>query len=109
MAYHDYRGIVADRGEQKSLVEDLGDSKILFLRNHGVLTAGESVSAAWYLMYQLLRATAIQSHASGCALGEDANLIVPADRTVEKTFDVMQRKSFSGALYGVKELSAYMR
>lgn len=109
VAYHDYHGIVVDRGEQKSLVEDLGDKNILFLRNHGVLTASDSVGAAWYLMYQLLFATDLQSHASACALGDEANLNIPSDSTVKKTFEVMQKKQFSGAPYGVKELSAYMR
>jgi adducin len=109
VAYHDYHGVVVDRGEQKSLVEDLSDKKILVLRNHGVLTAGESLSSTSYLMYQLLKATAIQSHASACALGEKSNLNIPSDETVEKTFDVMHHKSFSGASYGVEELSAYMR
>lgn len=109
VAYHDYHGIVVDRGEQKGLVEDLGDKKVLFLKNHGVLTAAESVSAAWYLMYQLLKATKIQSHASTCALGGQDDLNMPPAKTVEKTFDVMQRKGFSGAPYGIKELSAYMR
>merc|ERR1711915_590306 len=109
VAYHDYHGIVVDRGEQRSLIEDIGDKKILFLRNHGVITAAESIGAAWYLMYQLLKATAIQSHASACALGSENNLNMPSAKDIEKTFDVMQKKGFSGAPYGVKELCAYMR
>ncbi|KAG9604368.1 hypothetical protein KCU77_g294, partial [Aureobasidium melanogenum] len=109
VAYHDYHGIVVDRNEQKSLIEDIGEKKVLFLRNHGVITAAESVGATWYLMYQLLKAAAIQSHASACALGNSDNLLLPPNQAVEKTFDVMQHKRFSGAPYGVKELSAYMR
>ncbi|KAH8802418.1 Adducin-related protein [Xylogone sp. PMI_703] len=109
IAYHDYQGIVVDRNEQKSLVQDLGEKKILFLRNHGVITAGESVGEAWYLMYQLIAATDLQSHASACALGREENLVIPARETVTKTFEVMRKKHFSGAPYGVKELSAYMR
>lgn len=109
VAYHDYHGIVVDLNEQKSLIEDIGDKKILFLRNHGVITAAESIGATWYLMYQLLKATSIQSHASACALGDSDNLLIPLDQTIEKTFDVMQHKKFSGAPYGIKELSAYMR
>lgn len=109
VAYHDYQGIVVDREEQRSLINDFGDKKILMLKNHGVLTAAESISSAWYLMYQLLKATQIQSHASACALGDESNLVLPSSDTVEKTFDVMQNKHFSGAPYGVKEFSAYMR
>ncbi|PKX96895.1 Adducin-related protein [Aspergillus novofumigatus IBT 16806] len=109
IAYHDYQGVVVDRNEQKSLAEDMGDKNIMFLRNHGVITAGASIGAAWYLMYQLLAATDIQSHASACALGDAENLNMPSDRTVTKTYEVMHKKGFSGAAYGLKELSAYMR
>ncbi|KAL6233645.1 hypothetical protein BDW75DRAFT_251931 [Aspergillus navahoensis] len=109
IAYHDYQGVVVDRNEQKSLAEDMGDKNIMFLRNHGVITAGSSIGAAWYLMYQLLAATDIQSHASACALGDAQNLNMPSDRTANKTYEVMQKKGFSGAAYGLKELSAYMR
>jgi len=90
-------------------VGDLGDKNVLFLRNHGVVTAKESIGAAWYLMYQLLAATDLQSHASACALGNEANLNVPPESTIRKTFDIMRRQHFSGAPYGIKELSAYMR
>ncbi|KAI9667095.1 MAG: hypothetical protein M1831_001272 [Alyxoria varia] len=65
IAYHDYRGLVVDRDEQESLVRDLEDANVYFLRNHGVVTAAESVSAAWYFMYQLLAACEIQGWASG--------------------------------------------
>ncbi|KAL2813860.1 Adducin-related protein [Aspergillus granulosus] len=109
IAYHDYQGVVVDRNEQKSLAEDMGEKNIMFLRNHGVITAGSSIGAAWYLMYQLLAATDIQSHASACALGDIQNLNMPSDRTVNKTYEVMHKKGFSGAAYGIKELSAYMR
>jgi len=109
IAYHDYQGVVVDRNEQKSLVEDLGDGNILFLRNHGVITAAESVGGAWYFMYQLLAASEIQSHASACSLGSKDNLLVPEESTVEKTWRITRKQKFSGAEYGVKELSAYMR
>lgn len=109
IAYHDYQGVVVDRNEQKSLAEDMGDKNIMFLRNHGVITAGSSAGAAWYLMYQLLAATDIQSHASSCALGNADNLNMPSDRTISKTYKVMHKRGFSGATYGTKELSAYMR
>ncbi|PHH90271.1 hypothetical protein CDD83_4106 [Cordyceps sp. RAO-2017] len=107
VGYHDYRGIVVDTAEQKSLVEDLGDRRVLILRNHGVLTASESVSSAWLLMYQLLKATLIQSHASACALGREENLALPPPETVEQTIEIA--KNFTGLALGAKELSAYMR
>ncbi|KAJ5164778.1 uncharacterized protein N7500_006608 [Penicillium coprophilum] len=109
VTYHDYQGIVTDRGEQKSLVEDLGSSNIMILRNHGVITAAESISAAWYLMYELLAASEIQSHASACALGSKDNLIQPEESKVKKTWSVTRDNGFSGSQFGSKEMSAYMR
>lgn len=109
MSYHDYNGIVVDMDEQKSLVEDIGDKKILILRNHGVITAGENIGEAWYIMYQLMKASEIQVSASACALGDKKNLKLPPEAFVEKTFEVVHGKGFSGAKYGVKEISAYMR
>lgn len=109
VGYHDYEGLVVDREEQKALIKDLGDKNILFLRNHGVVTAAESVGAAWYIMYQLLAAAEIQGWASACAIGDKANLFLPEKKTVEKTYTLTRGKEFSGTKYGVKELSAYMR
>ncbi|KAK5742832.1 hypothetical protein LTR17_003080 [Elasticomyces elasticus] len=109
VAYHDYDGVVVDRDEQKSLIEDIGDKNVMFLRNHGVITAAESIGATWYLMYQLLAASEIQCWASACAIGDKQNLFLPAQKVVQKTFDITRGKQFSGAKYGVKELSAYMR
>ncbi|KAL2312004.1 hypothetical protein POMI540_4515 [Schizosaccharomyces pombe] len=109
VTYHDYHGIVVDKGEQKSLAEDIANKDILILRNHGIITAAESVGAAYYLMYQFLAATEIQTHASANALGDMNNLFIPNNKFVEKTFDVTREKHFSGAKYGIKELSAYMR
>src|SRR6187455_2319778 len=51
LAYHDYEGIALDDDEKPRLVRDLGDRDFLVLRNHGLLTVGTSVAAAWLAMY----------------------------------------------------------
>ncbi|KAI1832608.1 hypothetical protein DTO006G1_1694 [Penicillium roqueforti] len=109
VSYHDYQGIVTNRGEQKSLAEDLGSTDTMILRNHGVITAAETISAAWYLMYELLAASEIQSHASACALGDKGNLIQPEEIKIERTWNATREKGFSGSKFGLKEMSAYMR
>ena len=43
VVYHDYEGVALDLDEQARLVANLGDSNILILRNHGLLTGGVSV------------------------------------------------------------------
>lgn len=51
LAYHDYEGVALNQDEKPRLVRDLGDKRFLMLRNHGLLTVGESVSEAFVGMY----------------------------------------------------------
>ena len=60
LAYHDYEGVALSDEEQPRLVADLGDRRALVLRNHGLLTVGESVADAFLLMYLLQTACEIQ-------------------------------------------------
>ncbi len=58
--YHDYEGIAFDMDERERLARDLGDNKVLFLRNHGILTVGNSVAEAFMWMYRAERACRFQ-------------------------------------------------
>ncbi len=60
LAYHDYEGIALNEDEKPRLVADLGDKRALILRNHGLLTLGESVADAFLMMYALETACQIQ-------------------------------------------------
>ncbi|MEG5263018.1 class II aldolase/adducin family protein [Pseudomonas sp. JDS28PS106] len=60
VAYHAYEGIALDLDEQQRLVANLGDSNILILRNHGLLTGGVSVEQAFRELHGLERACNIQ-------------------------------------------------
>lgn len=60
VAYHAYEGIALDLDEQQRLVANLGDSNILILRNHGLLTGGVSVEHAFRELHGLERACNIQ-------------------------------------------------
>ena len=51
LAYHDYEGVALDEDEKPRLVRDLGDKRFLMLRNHGLLTVGQSVADAFVSMY----------------------------------------------------------
>ncbi|MFL9924445.1 class II aldolase/adducin family protein [Herbaspirillum lusitanum] len=54
VAYHDYEGIALDTAERESLIADLGPtSRVLVLRNHGMLTLGNTVADAFILMRNL--------------------------------------------------------
>ena len=70
IAYHDFEGVVLDADEQERLVGDLGDNMILVLRNHGLLTCGESIGSAFVWMHRMEAACRYQidGMAGGAAL-----------------------------------------
>jgi ribulose-5-phosphate 4-epimerase/fuculose-1-phosphate aldolase len=60
VAYHDFEGPSLDMDERKRLAENLGDRDVLILRNHGLLTCGQTVAQAFVRMYRLERACQVQ-------------------------------------------------
>jgi ribulose-5-phosphate 4-epimerase/fuculose-1-phosphate aldolase len=58
--YHDYEGPASDDDERRRLVRDIADGSILFLRNHGTLTAGRTMGEAFVLLGRVERACEIQ-------------------------------------------------
>jgi ribulose-5-phosphate 4-epimerase/fuculose-1-phosphate aldolase len=63
LGYHDYEGVSLHDDEKPRLVADLGDNTSLILRNHGLLTVGETVAEAFLAMYYLETSCAIQVRA----------------------------------------------
>jgi len=92
--YHDYEGIALDMGERARMAHDLGKtSKVMILRNHGLLTLGETVREAFELMYYLDCACQIQIDAM--AGGADNVLLMPqgAAATATEQFERADRPS----------------
>jgi ribulose-5-phosphate 4-epimerase/fuculose-1-phosphate aldolase len=65
LAYHGYEGVALREEEKPRLVRDLGDKNFFMLRNHGLLTVGESVADAFLFMYLFEAACTIQVRAQG--------------------------------------------
>jgi ribulose-5-phosphate 4-epimerase/fuculose-1-phosphate aldolase len=65
LGYHGYEGVALRDEEKPRLVRDLGDKSFLMLRNHGLLTVGESIADAFVFMYVFEAACAIQIRAQG--------------------------------------------
>ncbi len=63
LGYHDFEGPALRDDEKPRLVADLGDRPSLILRNHGLLTVGETVADAFVAMYYLEASCAIQVRA----------------------------------------------
>ena len=55
-----YNGLVVDNAEGDRLARVLGDKRVMFLANHGVIVAGPSVAEAFDLLYYLERACRLQ-------------------------------------------------
>ena len=60
LAYHAYEGLALNEDEKPRLVRDLGNKNSMILRNHGLLTVGQSVAEAFLAMFILERACKIQ-------------------------------------------------
>lgn len=85
VAYHDYHALALEE-EGRQLGKLLADNFAIILRNHGLLTAGNSVEQALYRMYYLEVACQIQLK----TLSAGSEIItIPAD-ICEKTFKQFQ-------------------
>ena len=70
IALHDYEGLALDEDERARLSDNLGLRNHMILRNHGLLTCGSTVPAAFIRLYELERACEIQlaAQSGGAAL-----------------------------------------
>jgi len=79
ISYHDFKGIVQEDDIKKLLMEDLGPiNKVMVLRNHGIVTCGESIEEACHYLFNAMAACEIQSKALVCGLD---NIHVPSADT----------------------------
>ncbi|KAM5338885.1 alpha-adducin isoform 4-T9 [Glossophaga mutica] len=76
VGYHDYHGILVDEEEKVLIQKNLGPkSKVLILRNHGLVSVGESVEEAFFYIHNLVVACEIQVRTLASAGGPD-NLVL---------------------------------
>jgi ribulose-5-phosphate 4-epimerase/fuculose-1-phosphate aldolase len=87
LAYHDYEGVALNPAEKARLVRDLGGKNSMILRNHGLLTCGETIAEAFLNMYILQKACEVQvlAQASGGELIPVPQAIVDGIRQAAKT------------------------
>ncbi len=60
VSYHDFEGPSLDLEERARLGKNLGHNNVLILRNHGLLTCGETVAQSFIRMFRLERACQVQ-------------------------------------------------
>jgi len=81
VAYHDFGGIVLMKEEAKSLCEDLGAHDVMFLRNHGTVVLGRSITDAFVRAYLLERACQVQVALQSTR----AELVFPSEEVQRRT------------------------
>jgi ribulose-5-phosphate 4-epimerase/fuculose-1-phosphate aldolase len=86
--YHDYEGIALNLSERERMAANLGKrSKVMILRNHGLLTLGETVREAFELMYYLDCACQIQIDALAGGAHNVQEMSQSAADTATEQFD----------------------
>jgi ribulose-5-phosphate 4-epimerase/fuculose-1-phosphate aldolase len=103
LSYHRYEGIATDIDESTRLARDLGTTnKAMILRNHGLLTCGDTVSHALTLMRYLMGAceTQLMLQATGCAI------TIPPDDVCEHAAKQWEHHDAHG---GKDDWPAYLR
>lgn len=100
LAYHDYEGLSVDPAERQRLAANLGDMNAMILRNHGLLTVGETVGEAFMLMYYLEKACKVQMRV--LATGRDYSL--PSAEVMETAY-----RQYEQFPYGKYEWPALLR
>jgi ribulose-5-phosphate 4-epimerase/fuculose-1-phosphate aldolase len=81
VAYHAYNSLTLDDSHGDQLLSDLGEKKIMLLRNHGSITAGQSVEEVMFYTYHLQQACKAQC----LALAMNQDLIVPPQEVCAKS------------------------
>jgi ribulose-5-phosphate 4-epimerase/fuculose-1-phosphate aldolase len=60
VAYHEFEGVTVETDERARMIADIGDKRVVILRNHGLLTWGETLEEAFMWLWLLQRACDIQ-------------------------------------------------
>ncbi|WP_084579461.1 class II aldolase/adducin family protein [Sphingomonas azotifigens] len=91
LSYHDYEGVALNLDERERLAADLGDTKIMLLRNHGTLALGESVGEAWLNIYSIESACTAQVRT--LSIGREHVLIAPEAAQEEVRRQMAERRA----------------
>ena len=94
IAYHDYEGVALFEEEKERLVKDLGEARLMILRNHGTLALGKNVAEAFTNIYFLEKACSYQVR----ALSGNLELNFPSEESIETTRQQGEGREMAAAL-----------
>ena len=104
VSYHDFEGPAMRLDERSRLVASLGaKQQALILRNHGLLTLGETIPEAFIRFWRLNRACEIQLAA------QVAKLRIPSPQVCEASFQMGEEFLVDQAPQGQLEFNAILR
>jgi len=95
VGYHDFEGITVRAEEGVRLVQNLGDNKVLMLRNHGPVVLGTTLYEMFFLYYMLQRACEVQIKTA--ALGQPIRVPPEVVAVHQRDRDLMLVKDFGKA------------
>lgn len=86
ISYHDYEGVAVNLDERERLVRDIGSTKAMILKNHGLLTAGGTIAETFWLMFRLEKSC--QAQVDAMAGGTPLTLL--SDNVAKSTSQFME-------------------
>lgn len=86
LAYHDYEGDFSRFDERERLVQHLGQDSVMILRNHGLVTVGSTVAAAFHRMFYLEFLCRVQLD----AMSTGRALTIPDEEVRRRTAQVFE-------------------
>ena len=100
VGYHEWEGLSINKDERVRIAENMGDNKVLIMKNHGLLTVGATAGEAFMNMYYAIRMceVAIQVTSSG----------LPLERATEEMWKLSQ-KQYELFSPGLNEWPALLR
>lgn len=104
LSYHDFEGITVRGEEGARLVANLGDNRILMLRNHGPVILGRSIPEIFIQHWALQRACEVQL--ATMAAGQP---IMVSDDVIKVHHRDMHEAMIPGTLPGATDFAAWTR
>ena len=100
VGYHEWEGLSINKDERVRIAENMGDNKVLIMKNHGLLTVGATAGEAFMNMYYAIRMCEVAVQATGSRL--------PLERATEEMWKLSQ-KQYDLFSPGLNEWPALLR
>ncbi len=100
VGYHEWEGLSINKDERVRIAENMGDNKVLIMKNHGLLTVGATAGEAFMNMYYAIRMCEVAVQGTGSGL--------PLERATEEMWKLSQ-KQYDLFSPGLNEWPALLR